>query len=197
MFEETIAGIREIRQHVNIDEDYQTVVEAEEAMSLREQQRRQELDQMHAKLKSLSRVLDAARKSATRPPTLPSAEQHARMMDQLTATRLALAKQIDEQEAALAQKERELARLQSLETDLENPEHEPAYEHAESLAGTAIRLEIYKGMGFEPVFDEHGEMTKMLIRSLSGDVHVVEINVHANDDELRQQRQMIWKLATT
>jgi kinetochore protein Spc24, fungi type len=75
-----------------------------------------------------------------------------------------LAKQINDQEASLAQKERELARLKGLEAELEDPEREPAREHAEALAGTALRLEIFKGMGFEPVVDKDGKLTKIFVR---------------------------------
>lgn len=65
-------------------------------------------DAMHS---ALAKALEAARISSTRPPSVPSAEAHARTLNKLEDTRLSLAKAINEAESALASKESEKARL--------------------------------------------------------------------------------------
>ena len=71
--------------------------------------------------------------SSTRPSTIPSAEQHAALMNELDETRLSLIKAINDAEGALAGKEAELARIQE---ELKNlKESDPSAEH--SLDATA------------------------------------------------------------
>lgn len=66
--------------------------------------------------------------SSTRPSTVPSAEAHAATLNELDATRLSLAKAINDAESALASKEAELARLkeelQALEASDSAAEHD-------------------------------------------------------------------------
>ena len=75
----------------------------------------------------LAKALEAARASATRPSTIPSAEEHVAHMNDLDATRLSLAKAINDAESALAGKEAELARLKEETHSLETSD--PAAEH--------------------------------------------------------------------
>ncbi len=75
----------------------------------------------------LAKVLEAARISAARPPTIPSAEEHVAQMNDLDATRLSLAKAINDAEGALAGKEAELTRLKEETRALEMSD--PAAEH--------------------------------------------------------------------
>ncbi|KAJ3008826.1 hypothetical protein NUW54_g3008 [Trametes sanguinea] len=137
----------------------------------------------------LARALEAARASATRPSTIPSAEEHAALMNDLDATRLSLAKAINDAESALAGKEAELARLKEETRTLELSD--PAAEH--ELDATALRLAMYKGLGFEPIMDKDGRITKMLVRAESGDVHCVMFDQNKSDDELAQ---LLWKVAS-
>lgn len=93
---------------------------------------------------------------------------------------MSLYKAINDAESALAGKEAELARLKEEMRTLE--ESDPAAEH--DLDATAcvftlgnlllklplirvyrLRLSMYKGLGFEPVADRDGRVTKMLIRT--------------------------------
>ncbi|GBE82407.1 putative kinetochore protein [Sparassis crispa] len=141
-------------------EDYLTIAAAEEQMILTRDERQKDLEDAHAKMRSLARVLEAARVSSTRPSTVPSVEAHARTLNDLDATRLQLAKAINDAEGALASKEAELARLKDEARALE--EADSAAEH--DLDATALRLAMYKGLGFEPVMDKEGHVSKMLIR---------------------------------
>ena len=83
---------------------------------------------------ALARILDAARVSATRPSSVPSADQHTAILNDLDANRLQLAKAINDAESALASKEAELARLKQEMTELE--QSDPAAEH--DLDATAL-----------------------------------------------------------
>lgn len=82
---------------------------------------------MVSPLAALTRVLEAARVSSTRPSTIPSAEQHAAQMNALDETRLSLIKAINDAEGALAGKEAELARVQEELKHLK--ESDPSAEH--------------------------------------------------------------------
>lgn len=86
-------------------------------------------------LAALSRTLEAARLSSTRPSTVPTAAQHAVTLNELDATRLSLAKAINDAESSLASKEAELAKLREDARVLE--ECDPAVEHERELNGTA------------------------------------------------------------
>lgn len=84
---------------------------------------------------ALSRVLDSARTSATRPSTVPTAAEHRSTINELDATRLSLAKAINDAESSLASREAELASLKEEARVLE--ECDPAAEHERELNGTA------------------------------------------------------------
>lgn len=183
---------------------------------------------------ALSRVLETARISSTRPATVPTAAEHKTTVDELDATRLSLAKAINDAESTLASSEAELASLKEEARVLE--ECDPAAEHEKELNGTAyvylshwpiyvnaterelvyrLKLQIYKGMGFEPVADKDGRLSKMLVRAClcsrsqiklqltilaaagaqSGDVHCVSF-----DDARKSSTdyaQLLWKLASS
>ena len=81
---------------------------------------------------ALARILDAARTSSTRPPSVPSAEIHAETVNELDASGLSLAKAINDAESAVSRKEAELARLKEEARALEKSD--PAAEH--DLDGT-------------------------------------------------------------
>lgn len=172
------------------EEDYMTIAEAEELMAKTEATRKKELDDAHAKLRALARILDAARVSATRPSSVPSANQHTAILNDLDANRIQLAKAINDSESALASKEAELARLKQETGELE--QSDPAAEH--DLDASALRLALYKGLGFEPIMDSDGRMAKMLIRAQHGDVYCVSFDGNKNYYEYAQE---LWKLASS
>jgi kinetochore protein Spc24, fungi type len=77
----------------------------------------------------------------------------------------------------------------------------------------SLRLQIYKGLGFEPVIDKRGNMTKMLVSmyssivpfiflmqeifssdAQSGDIHSVEFTGEKTNLEYTQ---LLWKLAAS
>lgn len=84
---------------------------------------------------ALSRILESARASSTRPPSVPSAEKHLETVNALDATGLQLVKAINDAQSALASKEAELARLKEEARMLE--ESDPAAEAESDLDGTA------------------------------------------------------------
>jgi kinetochore protein Spc24 len=133
-------------------------------------------------LVALTKALEAARISSTRPASVPSAEEHAAIINQLDVSRLSLCKAINECESLLANKEAELANLREDTRLLE--ECDPAVEHANELDSTVcgslvlisyilshapdfrVRMQLYKGLGFEPILDNDHQLSKMLVREL-------------------------------
>jgi len=177
---------------MNPDEDYLTIVAAEEKIASSEAKRKKELEEGHAHLKSLTRVLEAARISCTRPSSFPSEEAHAATMNELDSSRLSLAKAISDAETLAANREAELSRLKDEARQLEV--YDPAAEHEKELDGSALRLAIFKGMGFEPIVEKDGSINKMLVRSQSGDVHIVDFSDGKTDFEYTQ---LIWRLVNS
>lgn len=82
---------------------------------------------------ALARVLDAARTSSTRPPSVPSAEQHSKNLNHLDAARISLAKALNDADSSVTSKQAELTRLKEELRELE--ESDPAAEY--ELDGTA------------------------------------------------------------
>lgn len=130
---------------------------------------------------ALTRVLEAARVSSTRPGSVPSEQAHEATLNELDSSRLSLAKAISDAEAMLASKEAELSTLKDEARRLEV--YDPALEHEKELDGSTyvfllailfpfvlrccyrLRLAIYKGIGFEPIVGKDGKANKMLVRT--------------------------------
>ncbi|KAI0637176.1 hypothetical protein C8Q77DRAFT_1096427 [Trametes polyzona] len=187
---DAVKAIRETIPLMDPEDDYLTIAAAEEQMAITHEARQNDLHDTYAKVKKLAKILESARASATRPSTIPSAEEHAAHMNELDATRLSLAKAINDAEGHLAGKEAELARSKEETRALESSD--PAAEH--ELDSSALRIAMFKGTGFEPIVDKDGRITKMLVRAESGDVHCVTFDQHKTDDEYAQ---LLWKLAST
>ncbi|KAJ7489874.1 hypothetical protein B0H11DRAFT_1859894 [Mycena galericulata] len=189
--EDAMEALRVVKTVVIPDDDYLTLVAAEETIATAEAKRRKELDELHSNLKALSKVLESARASSTRPSSVPSVVAHTSTLNELDSSRLSLAKAIQELEGLVASKEGELAALKDEARRQE--EYDPAAEHEKELDGSALRLQIYKSLGFHPVVDKNGNLAKMLVRSQSGpDVHVVNFSDGKTDFEYTQ---LLWKLA--
>lgn len=131
-------------------DDYLTITAAEEQMKVNYTKAKKENDEAYANLKcvcylttqlcprnhnstALSRLLDAARKSSTRPSNVPTVEQHAARLNEFDASRISLAKAIRDAENSLASKEAELAALKETARKLE--ESDPAQDHQRELGG--------------------------------------------------------------
>ncbi|KAF8968366.1 hypothetical protein BDZ97DRAFT_431810 [Flammula alnicola] len=184
--------IREMLPIMDPDEDYLTIVAAEEKIASSEARRKKELEEAHANLKALTRVMEAARISSTRPASVPSEQTHVSTLNDIDSSRLSLAKAISDAETMLGSKDAELSSLKEEARRLEV--YDPATEHEKELDGSALRLAIYKGLGFEPVVDKKGRASKMIIRSHSGDVHTVDFTTGKNDYEYTET---LWKLASS
>jgi kinetochore protein Spc24, fungi type len=146
--------LRDMASFMDPEADYLAIVATEEQTALAENKRKRELEQAYTDLKgslfpmhshgsgnidnfqsALSRILDAARVSSTRPGTVPSAEEHAAILNEQDANRFQLAKAINDAEGLLASKEAELTALKEETKALE--ERDPALEHEKDLNGTA------------------------------------------------------------
>ncbi|KAI0312730.1 hypothetical protein OF83DRAFT_1066701 [Amylostereum chailletii] len=179
-----------MRTMMDPEEDYLTIVAADEQMRARDGARRKELEQAREDLRALTRARDSARASATRLPSVPSEAEHTQLLDELDTEQVTLAKLTQDAESALANKRAELARLKEEARALE--EQDPAAEH--ELDGTVLRLQIYKGLGFEPVLARNGKLEKMLVRSSSGDIHVVKKDPTRSPAD---HMDLLWKLASS
>ncbi|KAF8892570.1 hypothetical protein BD779DRAFT_1195646 [Infundibulicybe gibba] len=188
---EAIKAIRDMAPIIDPEEDYLTIVAAEESIATKEAKRKKEIDEAHTKLKALSKILEAARISSTRPASVPSAEVHAATLNDLDTNRLSLAKSISDVENLLTSKKTELAALKEEARRLED--YDPAAEHEKELDGTALRLEILKGLGFEPISDKNGNVTKIIVHAESGDVHIMDFPTKSHVDFT----QKLWTLASS
>ncbi|KAG6919969.1 hypothetical protein DXG01_013318 [Tephrocybe rancida] len=198
---------------IDPEEDYLTIVAAEEKIAITEQRRKKELDEAQANVKgalplsirswlnelksksiasALSKQLEAARISSKRPVSVPSEKAHAKLLNELDKTKLDLMKSISDIEGLVASQEAELTALKDEARRLE--EYDPALEHKKELDSTAIRLRMYSKMGFEPVLDKKGVLVKSIVRAQSGDLHVVPLDRQKSDFE---QSRLLWKLASS
>ena len=123
---------------MNPDDDYLTIVAAEEKIASSEAKRKKELEEIHTNLKAVTRVLEAARVSCTRPSSVPSEEAHAATMTELDSSRLSLAKAISDAETLAGDRNAELSRLKEEARELEL--YDPAVEHEKELDGSALVL---------------------------------------------------------
>jgi len=190
--QEAIKIMRDMTPIIDPEEDYLTILAAEEQVATTEARRKKELEDTQLKLKVLTKALEAARVSSTRPPSIPSTEDHAAIINQLDVNRLSLCKAINECESLLAGKEAELANLKAETKALEDCD--PAAEHANGLNSAVVRMQLYKGLGFEPVLNNDQQLAKMLVHSESGDIHYVEFDGKKSDFEYVD---LMWRLAST
>ncbi|KAH7889641.1 hypothetical protein F5I97DRAFT_1845997 [Phlebopus sp. FC_14] len=188
--QECIKLIREMTSIIDPADDYLTITAAEEQMKINYAKGKKANDEAYANLRALTRVLDAARKSSTRPSNVLTLEQHSARLNELDGSRLSLAKAIRDTESSLASKEDELAALKEKARECE--ESDPAQNHQRELDGLTLRLKVFRGMGFEPVMSEDGKIAKMIIRASSGDVHSL-----SSDGSEFDRAQLAWKLATS
>lgn len=175
-------------QSLDWDEEYVTIVNADESMQNTALKRQTQQDELHAAFKAASRTLEAARSSSTRPKAVPSAEQHAVAMNELQTQRISLAKEISDWEGSLANKEAELSALKDAAKSLQ--ETDPVREHAKDLDGDVLRLRLLKELGVEPCLED-GKLDRILVRTQSNDVRVVDW-----DSSKRQfdQCQKLWQI---
>ncbi|KAG6844723.1 hypothetical protein H0H87_004343 [Tephrocybe sp. NHM501043] len=206
---EAIKAIRDMLPIIDPEEDYLTIVAAEEKLSATEQRRKKEIDDAQANVKTLAKQLEAARISSKRPASVPSEQAHAKILNELDRMKLDLMKSISDMEGLVASQEAELASLKDEARQLEG--YDPALEHKKELDGTALRSRMYTKLGFESILDKKGDLIKVLVRmnhfnrgskakansisgAQSGDVYVVPIDEHKSNFE---KSRVLWKLASS
>ncbi|KAG6831300.1 hypothetical protein H0H92_011507 [Tricholoma furcatifolium] len=177
---------------IDPEDDYLTIVAAEEKIAATEARRKKELEEAHANMKALAKILEAARISSKRPASVPSEQAHAKMVNELDRTKLDLMKSITDMEGHIANQEAELAKLKDEVRQLE--QQDPAMEHDNELDATALRLRVYEKMGFQPIFDKKGALVKMVVRTQSGDFHVVPLD---EEQSAFEQSRLLWKAASS
>ncbi|KAG6821094.1 hypothetical protein H0H93_007253 [Arthromyces matolae] len=149
---EAIIAIREMRPIIDPEEDYLTIVAAEEKIAAAESRRKKELEEGHGNMKgrfcyhqvynptqrkctALAKLLESARLSSRRPGSVPSEQAHGKMLNELDKLKLDLMKSISDLESLVVSQETELATLRDEAHRLE--EYDPALEHKKELDGSA------------------------------------------------------------
>jgi kinetochore protein Spc24 len=110
----------------------------------------------------LTKVYEAARISSTRPASVPSQQAHVSLLNELENSKLSLAKAISDAESLAGNKDAELSGLRDEARRLEG--YDPAVEHTKELDGSVLRLQLIKGLGFEPILDTQRGVGQMLVR---------------------------------
>ncbi|KAG8929675.1 hypothetical protein FRC01_003945 [Tulasnella sp. 417] len=180
--------IHDIRAMCNPVEDINLMKRVAVLMEGSVRQRQEEVEQMRSELKPLTSKLVSARQSCQRPTSVPTPAAHAQTISKLDAKRFKLVKSIEEGEGALNEKEAEYRRLKAELKELEEKDVTNDVE----LDGTAVRLNLYRELGFQWVEDKASdEASKIIIRSESDDVHLVRLDDSLRDFELKNR---LWEL---
>ncbi|PBK96691.1 hypothetical protein ARMGADRAFT_1010278 [Armillaria gallica] len=190
--DEAIKLIRDMATMIDPDEDYLSIAETKERIAAAKADRKKTVDDARADFKALAKALDAARISSTRPSSVLSADAHASTLNELDVSGLTLGKAISTMEGLVVSKEAELSSLKERARQLED--YDPAAEHERELDSTALRLRIFKGLGFEPIHDNKGNLSKMLVGSLTGDIQCIQFDGRHAELEYTEQ---LWTAATS
>ncbi|KAH7107397.1 hypothetical protein BKA62DRAFT_764802 [Auriculariales sp. MPI-PUGE-AT-0066] len=169
--------------------DFDYLAQAAENVEQVEGQRLAEGEDALNNLQTLQQQLERAKTQSTRPPGALSEADHSKKMGELEAAKHALMKQITAAEDALAAREGQLKALQEKERKLQTRDIEAEHE----LDATTLKLELIRGMGFEPVWKGDGSLDKIIVRSLvSNEINVVPIDNSMTSEE---RTQLLWKSA--
>jgi len=187
---EPISVMEQVISNLDPSDDFITFTEAEEAMKRTAAQRDKEAEHVREQFRAMSRLLEAARMSASRPRTVPSEAQHAKLLQDLEEQQVSLGKATNESQDTLRDKEAQVVRMRGEERDLEV--REEAEDH--DLDSSALRLQLTRGLGFEFVPGSNTDRSKVLATTESGDIHCVEMDGSQSEFDTAQQ---LWKLPLT
>jgi len=176
-----------LRQMFTPSEDVDLMKRVSALMQSKSADRKDEDDETRVELKRLASKLTAARQSAQRPVNVPSAAAHAQTISRLDDKRFALVKAIEEAEGALNGKEAETRGLKSELKDLEEKDIQEDHE----LDGTAVRLSLYRDLGFQWVEAAADSPANILIRTASGDIFTIAVDGSLSDFDLANK---LWSL---
>ncbi|KAK4686487.1 hypothetical protein P7C73_g3639, partial [Tremellales sp. Uapishka_1] len=187
--------VRDVGPNLLAHDEMQDLHAAETAVDEKDDERREQLDQIQAELKALSRQLKMASLAAQRPVSHPTPAEHDAHVRALEAQHYGIGKQLNETQTALAKKEVELNewRLQKEEVgrwqvgDEEKP--------AQYVDGQIIRLKLFADAGFSLIPPKDAQsVPKVLIRNdAKNDVHTVPIE---NARSKVHYANLIWSLAS-
>jgi len=169
---DAVQTLKTLRPVIVPDDDFMAADALQQHIASTQAERTKELESINDKVKGLLRALEAAKVSCSRPPSVPSASGHERTINELDHNRRSHLKAIDNAEGTLTAKESELGALKEKLRELEM--RDVAKEVASGLDSSALGLEIWRAMGFEPIVDSTSRLTKMMVRTRSGDVHCIE-----------------------
>ncbi|KZV90433.1 hypothetical protein EXIGLDRAFT_750658 [Exidia glandulosa HHB12029] len=183
--------ISQMTPDVDPTEDYMTLKRTDELMRNRAATREKEIESVRSNLRNLARQFESAKVAATRPKGVPSETEHEARRIELEASKMAVAKSINDAEDLLSAREAEIMELNDEEKALNRTDATAEHE----LDSSTLKLELIRGMGFEPITDKDGRVKKVLVRSLlSNEIHSVSLDDGKSDEE---HTQLLWQYATT
>ncbi|KAF9653035.1 hypothetical protein BDM02DRAFT_3265692 [Thelephora ganbajun] len=183
---DAVQTLQTLRPVIVPDDDFMAVEALQQQIADTQVTRTKDLESINDKLKGLLRALEAAKISCSRPTSVPSASGHEKTINEHDSNRRSHLKAIDNAEGILTAKESELGALKEKLRGLETKD--VAKEVAGGLDSSALRLEIWRAMGFEPIVDSSGRVLKIIVRTRSGDVHCIEV---------KEGGREVWKLAVS
>ncbi|KDQ18504.1 hypothetical protein BOTBODRAFT_171331 [Botryobasidium botryosum FD-172 SS1] len=187
---EVIKILKQVKVLTDPTQDLHNVALAQQHMQATEATRAAETEQIQLELRALSQRLAAARSSATRPASVPSAAQHSNTMKELDGMKFGVLKGMQEAEEIQASREAEVSKLRE---ELKMLEATDVTDEV-GLDGVALRLKICKDLGFDVVTDKATGEGKMIVRSESNEVYVVGFDDGKTDF---QYSNHLWELSSS
>jgi len=184
---EPISVMDQVINNLDPSDDFIAFTEAEEAIKQTTSQREKEAEEVREQFRALSRLLEAARMSASRPRTVPSEVQHAKILQDLEGQQVSLGKATNEIQDTLRDKEVQVVRMRAEERELETLEEAEKHD----LDSTALKLQLTRDLGFEVIPSKGNEPSRILVSSESGDIHCVALDKALSEFEIAQR---CWEL---
>ncbi|AFR92556.1 kinetochore protein Spc24 [Cryptococcus neoformans] len=183
--------VRDVNPNLSPDEELGDLAAAEAAVNAKDAERTEIVDKLRDELRQLSRQHSQAATAAQRPTSHPSPAEHEANVRSLEQQQFSIAKQLNEEQAAVAKKEVELGKWKSAKEEIEKIE----IGEGDWADGKVVRLKLFSEAGFSLVSSKDGSnVTKVLIRNdAKEDVHSVVVD---NSRSKVYTANLIWSLAS-
>nr|KIR48554.1 kinetochore protein Spc24, fungi type [Cryptococcus bacillisporus CA1280] len=183
--------VRDVNPNLSPDEELGDLAAAEAAVNAKDAERTEIVDKLRDELRQLSRQHSQAAAAAQRPASHPSPAEHEANVRSLEQQQFSIAKQLNEEQAAVAKKEVELGKWKTAKEDIEKVE----VGEGVWADGKVIRLKLFSEAGFSLVSPkDSSNVTKVLIRNdAKEDVHSVVVD---NSRSKVYTANLIWSLAS-
>ncbi|OXB39790.1 hypothetical protein LQV05_000401 [Cryptococcus neoformans] len=183
--------VRDVNPNLSPDEELGDLAAAEAAVNAKDAERTEIVDKLRDELRQLSRQHSQAAAAAQRPTSHPSPAEHEANVRSLEQQQFSIAKQLNEEQAAVAKKDVELGKWKSAKEEIKKIE----IGEGDWADGKVVRLKLFSEAGFSLVSSKDGSnVTKVLIRNdAKEDVHSVVVD---NSRSKVYTANLIWSLAS-